>query len=338
MNSQNIIISNQILAICFSLFILSACDMPTEPEGAGTAGYARIGDKLKARNDDEGAASFYTRSLAETPQDTATRDKLANLYEAHGDLKAAENQYREALKINPDDPEILRNAGRLLVKEGQMDEAKLLFEHALKINSKDTKALNGLGVTLDYVGNHSAAQQTYKEALEDKPDDIASLNNLAHSYVLTGAYKDAITLLEPHIDDPKATPALRQNLAEAYGLSGMTLDAERLAARDLKPEDIKHNLGFYQSERKKLALIPAYYVYLGSYATRDMAEARAALVRDQFDLESQGFVTEITTEIKNSGGTPTFILIIKGFQSSEKTKLFCEKMVKKDIACKPVNE
>jgi len=52
---------------------------------------------------------------------------------------------------------------------------------------------------------------------------------------------------------------LRQNLAEAYGMNGMFVDAERMARKDLKPEEIKRNLAYYRTHHAAASPAATFY-------------------------------------------------------------------------------
>ncbi|MDP9128272.1 MAG: tetratricopeptide repeat protein, partial [Pseudomonadota bacterium] len=300
-----------------------------------TEGLARLAQQLHARNDDEGAADFYTRAIQRAPKDTAIRKAFAEILEGHGDYVEADAQYDEALKIKPDDSELLRADGRVLIKLGKPAEAKDRYEHALREDSGDIKALNGLGVSLDYLGNHDAAQTIYRQALDENPDDTSTLTNLAHSYVLSGAWSDAIGLLEPHMNDKDATPALRQNLAEAYGMAGMDVDAERVGRMDLSAEQVKHNLAYYRAHRTHLTPTAGLYADLGAYPTDAMAAAHAEDIQQRFSEEMTGLVLLEAPQVEAIGGTPTFTVHVAGFTKKPRLRAFCDQLKRQNVSCIP---
>ncbi|MFY9289067.1 MAG: tetratricopeptide repeat protein [Alphaproteobacteria bacterium] len=323
----------QIVAIA-ALGLLAACSVAEKPEGADIGSMTHIANQLRGRGDDAGAADFYQRALQRDPKDKTARKALAEIFEAHGDTENALLNYNEALRNDPNDGELHRNLGRLYIKLNRPQDAKGEYERALSLDARDTKAMNGLGISLDYLGKHEAAQKIYKEVLDEKSDDMTALNNLAHSYVLVGSYEEAIKILEPHVKSKHATPALRQNLAEAYGMAGMQADAERVARMDLTPEQMKRNLDYYNKRRNALSLTPKLYADLGSFPTQAMAEARLATIRGKFK-EADGLVINVTPEVKAMNSTPSFVLRALGFARPDKVKVFCDKLKKEAIDCKP---
>jgi Flp pilus assembly protein TadD len=314
---------------------LAACTMPEKPEGADDSSMVNMANRMRASGDDAGAVDFYQRGIAMNPNDIGARKGLAEILDAHGDDANAAMEYREALKMKPDDAGLHRALGRILIKQGQFADAKDEYEKALTSDSDDIRALNGLGIAMDNLGQHDAAQKMYRQALDNKSDDLMTINNLAHSYVLTGAYDQAIQMLEPHVKDKSATPAMRQNLAEAYGMSGMFVDAERMARMDLSSDQVKHNMDYYRARRAKLAVGPALYADLGSFATKALADEAVDDVRTNFAKESDGLVVEAKTEVKVIGGTPNFNVYVTGFAHAQRLQAFCEILRSHQMACKP---
>ena len=315
-----------------ALFLLASCDIPTEPEGVNQEGLTLLGEQMQKQGNDEAAADFYQRALQRKPGDTVAMLKLGDLFEAHGQVEVAENYYARGLQIKPDDAALLHADGRVLVMLGRADAARVDFEKLVDRDSSDVRAQNGLGVALDYLGRHDEAEEHYQAALETSPDDLRTISNLGHSYVLAGKYDQAIAVLEPHAADPKAAPAYRQNLAEAYGLSGMYADAERMARMDLKPADVKRNLAFYRARRAKLGLDQKLVADLGTYPTNEMAEARAAAIRDMMDDAS--VTIQARPQIGSIGGTPSFVLQATGFKTTGEMQKFCHEIAHGPAACK----
>lgn len=318
-------------ALMISLLALAACSMPTEPEGVHQEGFTRIGEKLQAKGDDNGAADFYLQALQQKPGDVETLQHLSALFEAHGQVEAAENYNKRALAGDPKNADLLLAEGRLLIRLGRPGEALQAYNDVLENDRHNIKAMNGYGVALDYLGRHDEAQKIYEDALVHAPDDLPTLNNLGHSYVLTGHYAEAINLLEPHARAKEATPALRQNLAEAYGLSGMYLDAERMAKIDLTPEQVKRNMAGYRARHAKVEPQPRFRAELGSYPTQDMADAAAAKVNDA--AKTHGVTVSAEPVVDAAGGTPRFAVVTSGFKTEAAFKEFCRSIAAGDVAC-----
>jgi Flp pilus assembly protein TadD len=327
--------SASLLIPVLAVLTLTGCSVPSEPEGINEQGMARVAQRLQERGDDEGAAGFYLRALKQKPDDLMSLRNLGKIFEAHGDSASAEAYYAKALKQAPDDRELQQAEGRTLIRLGRMAEARDVYWSILQSDTTDVKALNGLGITLDYLGQHEEAQKSYHSALDREPNNLVALNNLAHSYVLVGRYQDAITLLEPHAKDRSATPALRQNLAEAYGLAGMYADSERMARVDLKPDEVKRNLAYYRAKRAKLAPDPKLVAVLGTYATSEMADARAEVARA---LAGDGVTVAVKPEVQAPGGIPKFAVEGSGFTDEPALNNFCEAVIKNDIECKAVKK
>jgi Flp pilus assembly protein TadD len=306
----------------------------TKDTDASISNMVRVAAQMRTSGDDEGAAQLYQRVLQRDSGDVDAHKGLAELFEAHDDYASAAGQYHELVKLKSDDGEFRRAYGRVLIKLDRPAEAKEQYAAALDIDSDDIGARNGLGVACDYLGDHAGAQEQYKKALDQKSGDLPTLSNLAHSYVLGGHYDEAIKLLEPEARNPHAPPALRQNLAEAYALAGMDADAERVSRMDLPPEDVKKNMAFYHAERAKLTLPMAVYADLGSFSTPDLAEARAAKLKQQFAKDDTKLVFEVVPQVKEQGGTPEFFIHVRGFSKTSAAEAFCGQLKKQDVFCK----
>lgn len=323
-----------LLLVSFVLGGLSACDMPTEPAGIHEEGFAHIAERLQQQGDDAGAVDFYQRALQRKPNDVMALQKLGGILEAHGNIEAAEGFYARALNVEPENHDLLGAEGRVLIRLGRAADARAVYQKALDDDRHDVKALNGMGVALDYLGQHDEAQGSYRSALDYAPEDLSTINNLAHSYVLSGKYDQAIALLEPHATGKNSTPQLRQNLAEAYGLSGMYADAERMARIDLKPQEVKRNLAFYRSRRSKLSLEPRLIADLGSYPTKEVAEANAENIGHS--ISDKTITITAKSEVQTIGGTPSFVVQATGFKTAAALNQFCQGMTKNGETCRPV--
>lgn len=323
-----------ILGSAFMVGMLSACDIPTEPAGVNQEGFAHIAEKLQQQGDDAGAVDFYQRALQRKPDDVMALRNLGRILENHGSIESAEGFYARALKVEPDNQEVAHAEGRVLIRLGRAAEARDAFRKILENNHHDMKAQNGLGIALDYLGQHDDAQNQYRAALASNPDDLSTLNNLAHSYVLSGKYDQAIALLEPHATGKATTPQLRQNLAEAYGLSGMYVDAERMARVDLKPDAVKRNLALYRARRAKLALEPHLVADLGSYPTKEMADANAKQLRNV--MKDKDITIAVNPEVQSIGGTPSFGVQASGFKDAAALSQFCKDIDANGSMCRAV--
>ena len=305
--------------------LLTACSVPSEPEGINENGMSRLAAKLQQSGDDAGAADFYQRALQKQPNDLQALRGLAGLLEAHGNIEAANDYYGRALDVAPNDADLLQARGRLLLRMGRADQARDIYQKLVATNRHDVKALNGLGISLDYLRQHAEAQKNYQLAMSEQPENLTTLNNLAHSHVLAAEYDAAIALLEPHANDPNATP----------GMAGMYADAERLAKKDLSPADVKKNLAYYRAHRAKVAPLPKFTADLGSYSTNEMAEARAELVRGL--ITDPNVTVNIVSEVQTIGGTPSFALRAAGFKDAARLGQFCEQAMKAEISCSLAN-
>lgn len=321
-------------ALALAVALLAACDIPTEPEGIHEEGLTRLAGRMQAQGDDAGAADMYQRALQKKPDDVTALARLGKIFETHGQVEVAESYYTKALKLEPHDQDLQHAEGRVLMYLGRAADARDTYQKILDHDRHDTKAQNGMGIALDFLGQHDEAQKHYRTVLDSSPDDFVTLSNLAHSYVLQGDYSQAIALLEPHASDRAAPVALRQNLAEAYGFAGMYVDAEHMLSTDLKPDDVKRNLAFYRARHDKITP-KVFAADLGSYPTKEMAEANAENLRNNFNV--QNMTIGVQPEVQKSGGIPTFLVRATGFKDVKSMNDFCAGMARQGITCQAMS-
>ncbi|WP_148207491.1 tetratricopeptide repeat protein [Paramagnetospirillum magneticum] len=176
------------------------------------------------RPDDGGLAVALARNLRYSGQGQAAAD----LMQAH----LARNSREAASLLEMGKDYLAADRAGLAIKS--LEEARILAPGNWDIHST-------LGVALDSQGHAAEAQAAYAKALEITPDNAAVLNNLGLSQALSGQLDAALATLSRAADLPAATAQVRQNLALLLALKGNGAEAERMARRDLSPEQAKAN-------------------------------------------------------------------------------------------------
>lgn len=239
--------------LAFALvFPLAACatepvgQFPAPPEVEISADtLMRLGDSSRDGGNLAAAAGFYHRAHERAPERPEPLVALGTTFARMKAIGPAAEAYRAAIATAPANAEARRGLGSLLLEANEPAQAVAQFEAALA-QGADPRALNGLGIARDLLGDHAQAQADYRRALDLAGRDPQILNNLGLSLALSGQHEAAIALLEELVRDPQATPRFRQNLALAYGLAGRPDAARQLGQRDLDPESVQRNLGYYE--------------------------------------------------------------------------------------------
>jgi len=249
----------RVAAIAFLLFVfLAGCagQVPTPEEIAEDehesqyAQIMRIANSTRAGGDLSGAGSFYQRAHALAPERSAPLIALGEISAALGAYEESAKAYRSALTIDADDAKARQGYGKVLIALNRPDRAAHQFRAAIDLDAGDYRSYNGLGVALDLVGKHEQAQQSYVDGMEKAPDNPSLRNNLALSLALARNYDEAVDILREIAGDPIAGRRVRQNLALVYGLAGKIEKAAAVASMDLKDDEVRNNLAYYQSLHK----------------------------------------------------------------------------------------
>ena len=163
------------------------------------------------------------------------------------------DQDREALQVvsavadaNPNDMQLASYYGKILIQSGEFPDGEKQLRKVIAAGKADWKDYSALGSALDQQGRHDEARRMYETALAQRPNEISVLNNLGMSHALQGDLKTAEATLQKTADIPgsKANPQVRQNLALVVGLQGRYDEAERIASRDLPPEQAQANIAY----------------------------------------------------------------------------------------------
>jgi Flp pilus assembly protein TadD len=210
----------------------------------------RLAADAHAAGDLGSAVAFYRRAATLSAGATAPFVGAGNSLLDMGRIDEALVAYNAALSREANDPEALRGIARADLLSGHAELAGHALATAYRGTPNDPKLLELIGVADDFAGEHAEAQARYRRGLELAPRDAGLTVDLALSLALTGDYNSAIVLLQPLALAPTASAAERQTLALVFGLAGNRGEAERLGRLDLDPQEVAHNLAFYDSLRR----------------------------------------------------------------------------------------
>lgn len=182
--------------------------------------------------------TFYTRTLAASPDAVTLRNNLGKYYWDRGNVAAAEAQWQAAYRVNPRAVFVLDNLGLLRLKQSRYDDAAVYFNEALQATPNDATAHEGLGEAYRKMGHRQRAEQELLTAVRLAPLDVRARVNLGELYFDEHKYTAASEQFRAAI---RSLPTLR-----AYFGLGLTdwvqgnkagAEAEFRAAQMLDPSD-----------------------------------------------------------------------------------------------------
>ena len=139
--------------------------------------------RIVTRNPDwKDDLTFYTKTLAASPNAADMHNNLGNYYWARGDLNAAATQWEQAARLQPHATYTLDNLGLLRIRQGRFAEAVLFFRRSLAITRRDAAAYTGLGEAYQKMNMLPQAEESLLEAVRLAPLDVRPELHLADVY------------------------------------------------------------------------------------------------------------------------------------------------------------
>jgi tetratricopeptide (TPR) repeat protein len=182
--------------------------------------------------------TFYTATLAISPDATYLHNNLGTVYWGQGNIPAAEREWRTALRLAPASEYALHNLGLVANAEKHYPEAEALFLRALAIRPNYSDAHLDLGKTYQAAGKLPEAEAQLRIA-----ENLSPLNIRAHN-ALSEFYLDRRRLREAEAEARRSveiepTPQGDWDLGLVEWLQGDRRGAERafLDAEALSPSD-----------------------------------------------------------------------------------------------------
>lgn len=247
---------------CTALLLLGGCgggkprpgEGPTDDQAVmqqneKATSLIKLGNRLRANGDLEGAASMYDRATRADSDSPLPPAYLADTLRHLGKYKEAEEIYHRTLSKHPYSGLALQGYGILLIETGQSDSAIAMLMPAVDEDAADHRVFNVLGIAYDSLGDHTEAQNQYMAGMNSAPGNRSLSNNMALSLALQERYDAAIAQISSLLTGSDSDKPLLHNLALIYGLAGKIGEAGQVL-RELLPEaDVVNNLAYYQNLR-----------------------------------------------------------------------------------------
>ena len=200
--------------------------------------------------------TFYTATLAVSPDAYYIHNNLGTVYWAQGNIPAAAHEWRTALRLAPHSEYALHNLGLVANAEKRYPEAEILFLRALRIRPNYSDAHLDLGKTYEATGRLPEAEAQLRAA-----ENLSPLSVRAHN-ALSEFYFDRRQLPESEAEARRSveiepTPEGYWDLGLVEWLQGNRGGAERafLDAEALSPADSRAHfmLGLFYMESGRTA-------------------------------------------------------------------------------------
>jgi Flp pilus assembly protein TadD len=126
--------------------------------------------------------TFYTATLAISPEAYYIHNNLGTVYWAQGNVPAAETEWRTALRLAPASEYALHNLGLVANERKNYHEAEILFLRALAIRPNYSDAHLDLGKTYEATGRLEEAEVQLLTAEKLSPLNVRAHNALSEFY------------------------------------------------------------------------------------------------------------------------------------------------------------
>jgi tetratricopeptide (TPR) repeat protein len=165
--------------------------------------------------------TFFTRTLAASPDAWPIYIELGQMYYDQGDAAAAQQQWLRAAQLSPDNVQILTNLGLSYMALKQYDEAVMFLLGALRMAPRYAEARISLGTTYAEMGEYDLAENQLRIALWYSPLNVRAHNRLGKLYVDLERPQEAIRQfrrsLEIEPNNPQAVAALNRLYSASDG-------------------------------------------------------------------------------------------------------------------------
>ena len=202
---------NPVLCFLLPFLLLAACTSNNRP---GTdkaekeadlymqmgAGYLEIGKT-------DVALEKLEYSLKLNPDNSATHDVLAVLYEQIEDYGKARYHFEKSIELTPDNPATINNYGRFLCTRGDYEKGMQYLSEAMSMamNKRKWYAYTNAGICEYNHGNRKRSEDYFREALQLQPAYAPALLEMMQVSYDNGKYMSSRAFLERYQEVAKHT-------------------------------------------------------------------------------------------------------------------------------------
>ncbi|MGO9273607.1 MAG: tetratricopeptide repeat protein [Terriglobia bacterium] len=222
--------------------------------------------------------TFYTRTLASSPDSVQMLIDLGQVYYNRGDLKSAEREWLRARKIAPDYSILLDNLGALYTQQHRYDDAVDALQRCIQDSPDDLDAHVNLGKAYAQMGQTQPAEDELRTAVDLAPLNVRARTTLGEFYFAHTRYREAAEQFGRSLASiPTSKAYLGEGLAyfEMHEAAPAESDFRKAAALD--PHDSRPHfvLGYFYGEMGRTDEAIKEYT-IGFKMDPDNQDARAA--------------------------------------------------------------
>lgn len=221
--------------------------------------------------------TFYTATLAVSPNAYYIHNNLGTVYWGQGNILAAAKEWRTALRLAPTSEFVLHNLGLVAFAQKDYRQAETLFLHAMAIRPNYCDAHLDLGRTYEAMGRWPEAEAQLRTAERLSPLNVRAHNTLSEFYFDRRQWREAEAEARRSVEI-EPTQQGEWDLGLVEWLEGNRQGAERafLDAEALLPSDSRAHfmLGlFYMNSNRTADAIREYRAGLQLDPTNAVARA-----------------------------------------------------------------
>lgn len=194
--------------------LLYALDVPVSVSFNKDKNWQRSGMGDVQKEDCEEALKFYTRLIAQTPDDSSAYFQRA---QTHSDLRQYEQavkDYTKALELKPDLNPALNNREGIYMTTGRFDKALQDNDELLRREPGDWGNYSMRGIILQQLGKLDEALVALNKAVEMAPQRPGPLWNRASVLEEKHKYKEAVADLSSILEKDPTSSAARDKIGE----------------------------------------------------------------------------------------------------------------------------
>lgn len=234
------------IAVLACMLAVSGCADRKLTTGSIAPALSKPVDQMTAAELNQ-AADSYGRAYAANSKDMDIAMNYASVLRMIGRNDQALAVMRKLAIENPKNNTVLAAYGKALASAGELAPALDAIQRAQRPEYPDWRLMSAEGAILDQMGRQDEARRIYQKALDIQPGEPTILSNLGMSYVLSGDLKKAESYLRTASNSPEADSRIRQNLALVVGLEGRFDEAEKIARKELSPDQAEANVAYLRS-------------------------------------------------------------------------------------------
>lgn len=200
--------------------------------------------------------TFYTATLAVSPDAYYIHNNLGTEYWNHGNHPAAANEWHTAIRLAPESEYTLHNLGLVAIEQKDYRQAELLFLHALAIRPNYSDAHLDLGRTYEATGRLQEAEVQMRTAEVLSPLNVRAHNTLSEFLLDRRRRKESEAEARRSVEiEPTSQGCWDLGLAEWLegnrgGAEHAFLDAEALSPADSRSHFM---LGLFYMDSNRVA-------------------------------------------------------------------------------------